>query len=130
MAAECSVNAAEVVTLEIGEVQVPQAGSAESAICREEELLALGIVDQRGPFTIGIDLDDLMRGRHFSISDKGGQRDKERAVGGKSHPVWQCRKALGINFRLAPGPVLSDRNTQAIVAGRFQHVNSLFFRVD
>ena len=94
MAAKGSVNAAEMIALEIREVQVLQARSAEGAIRREEELLALRIVDQRGPFAIGIDLDNLMCGRHFAISDKGRQSDEQRAVCGKSHPIWQGGKTL------------------------------------
>jgi len=92
MAAEWGVNAAEMVAFQIGEIQVLQARSTEGTVGREENLLALGIVDEGAPFAVGIDLDNLMSRRHFALSDERRQRDEERPVGGKGHPIRQRGK--------------------------------------
>src|SRR5712691_778359 len=100
MAAERSVNAAEVIAFQISKIQILQAGSAEGAIRREEKLLTFGIVDQSAPFAVAIHLDNLMSWCHFAVSDEGWQRDEEGTVGGEGHPVRQRRKAFRINLRL------------------------------
>jgi len=84
---EVSVNPAEMVAFQVGEVQVLQTRPPKSAIRRKIELLPSRIVDECCPLAVGIHLDDLMGGRHFTASDERGQRHKERPVRGEGHSV-------------------------------------------
>ena len=60
MAVHVGVNAAEMLTFEVGKIQVLQPRPAKAAVGRGNQLLAVGVVNHQRPLTVGLDPDNLV----------------------------------------------------------------------
>src|SRR5713101_3362399 len=108
--AEGRVQPTEMVTFQIGKVEVVQPRTAKRAVRWQDKLFPFRVIHEQRPLPLPIDFEDLVGGDERAVFGDAREGYVEIVLHIKRHAVWQGGKVLRVDLSFAKGPIFLESN--------------------